>query len=189
MGGSGGGGSGADIGQLARHSCYVSIQPFYNGTTASRRLRRDVSNHRQVCHNCAFLPLAVGAKTAADLALVFAKEICGYTVYHRIQSNRNSRFTLATWQVFLANLVIRPRMSTAFAPRRTDRPSRVFRKHFDVAARSTTHAQRTSLRHFRKRMSRKPLLTPSFEPSSPGDCHSRPVLTTRRDARLRLRRN
>ena len=64
-----------------------------------------------------FLPLEKEKKTAADLAVTFAREVWKY---HRlptdIVSDRDSRFTHETWQEFLQLSGIRPRMSTAFHP-------------------------------------------------------------------------
>src|SRR5258708_14786476 len=62
-----------------------------------------------------FIPLLRVAKTAADLARIFAKEIWRLHGLPRdIVSDRNSRFTSATWKEFLNVTGIRPRMSTAF---------------------------------------------------------------------------
>ena len=61
-----------------------------------------------------FIPLAVREKTAADLAWVFAKEVWRlHGMPADIVSDRDTRFTSATWKVFLGILGIRPRMSTA----------------------------------------------------------------------------
>ena len=64
-----------------------------------------------------FLPLRKEGKTAADLAVVFAREIWRH---HRlptdIVSDRDSQFTSEVWQEFLRLSGIRPRMSTAFHP-------------------------------------------------------------------------
>jgi len=64
-----------------------------------------------------FLPLVKEKKTAADLAVIFAREVWKY---HRlptdIVSDRDSRFTSETWQEFLGLSGILPRMSTAFHP-------------------------------------------------------------------------
>ena len=73
-----------------------------------------------------FIPLAVGGKTAADLARIFAKEIWRlHGLPADIVSDRDSRFTSATWKVFLAILGIRPRMSTAFHPETDGQTERV----------------------------------------------------------------
>jgi len=64
-----------------------------------------------------FLPLKKEKKTAADLAVIFAREIWkhhGLPV--DIVSDRDSRFTSETWKEFLQLSGIRPRMSTAFHP-------------------------------------------------------------------------
>jgi len=62
-----------------------------------------------------FLPLRKGGKTAADLAVIFAREIWKYhSLPTDIVSDRDSRFTSETWKEFLRLLGIRPRMSTAF---------------------------------------------------------------------------
>ena len=64
-----------------------------------------------------FIPLVVGSKTAAHLAKVFAREIWRlHGLPQDIISDRDSRFTSAIWQVFIAILGIWPRMSTAFHP-------------------------------------------------------------------------
>jgi len=64
-----------------------------------------------------FLPLRKEGKTAADLAVVFAREIWRH---HRlptdIVSDRDSQFTSEVWQEFLRLSGIRPRMSTPFHP-------------------------------------------------------------------------
>jgi len=64
-----------------------------------------------------FLPLEKEKKTAADLAVIFAREVWkhhGLTA--DIVSDRDLRFTSETWQEFLRLSGIRPRMSTAFHP-------------------------------------------------------------------------
>jgi len=62
-----------------------------------------------------FIPLR--EKTAADLAIIFAREIWKH---HRlptdIVSDRDSWFTSEVWQEFLRLSGIQPRMSTAFHP-------------------------------------------------------------------------
>jgi len=64
-----------------------------------------------------FLPLKKEKKTAADLAVVFAKEIWRHHgLPTDIVSDRDSRFTSETWREFLQSSGIRPRMSTAFHP-------------------------------------------------------------------------
>ena len=64
-----------------------------------------------------FLPLEKKKKTAADLAVTFAREIWKYHgLPTDIVSDRDSRFTSETWQEFLRLSGIRPRMSTAFHP-------------------------------------------------------------------------
>jgi len=62
-----------------------------------------------------FLPLK--ERTAADLAKIFAREICRHHgTPMDIVSDRDSRFTSEVWKEFLGLLKIRPRMSTAFHP-------------------------------------------------------------------------
>jgi len=62
-----------------------------------------------------FIPLR--EKTAADLAIIFAREIWRHHgLPTDIVSDRDSRFTSEVWQEFLRLLGIRPRMSTAFHP-------------------------------------------------------------------------
>jgi len=62
-----------------------------------------------------FLPLRMEGKTAADLAVIFAREIWKYHgLPTDIVSDRDSRFTSETWKEFLRLSGIRPRMSTAF---------------------------------------------------------------------------
>jgi len=64
-----------------------------------------------------FLPLRKEGKTAADLAVIFAREIWKYHgLPTDIVSDRDSRFTSDTWKEFLRLSGIRPRMSTAFHP-------------------------------------------------------------------------
>ena len=64
-----------------------------------------------------FLPLEKEKKTAADLAVVFAKEVWKHHgLPTDIVSDRDSRFTSETWREFLRSSGIRPRMSTAFHP-------------------------------------------------------------------------
>jgi len=64
-----------------------------------------------------FLPLGKAKKTAADLAVIFAREVWKH---HRLPSDiisdRDSRFTSKMWQEFLRLYSIRPRMLTAFHP-------------------------------------------------------------------------
>ena len=60
-----------------------------------------------------FIPLR--EKTAADLAIIFAREVWKYHgLPTDIVSDRDSCFTLETWKEILRLLGIRPRMSTAF---------------------------------------------------------------------------
>jgi len=62
-----------------------------------------------------FVPLK--EKTAADLAVIFAREIWKHHgIPTGIVSDRDSRFTSDTWKEFLCLLGIPPRMSTAFHP-------------------------------------------------------------------------
>jgi len=62
-----------------------------------------------------FIPLR--EKTAADLAVIFAKEIWKHHgLPMDIVSDRDSRFTSEVWKEFLHLSGIRPRMSTAFHP-------------------------------------------------------------------------
>ena len=73
-----------------------------------------VDSYTKIAH---FVPLATGAKTAADLARLFAREVWRLHGLPRDNiSDRDTRFTSATWQVLLAVLGIKPRMSTAFYP-------------------------------------------------------------------------
>jgi len=64
-----------------------------------------------------FLPLEKEKKTAADLAVTFAREVWKH---HGLPTDivwdRDSRFTSETWQEFLRLSGICPRMSTAFHP-------------------------------------------------------------------------
>jgi len=72
-----------------------------------------------------FLPLRKEGKTAADLAVIFAREVWKYHgLPTDIVSDRDSRFTSETWKEFLQLLGIRSRKSTAFHPQtdgQTDR--------------------------------------------------------------------
>jgi len=64
-----------------------------------------------------FLPLKKDGKTAADLAVIFAREIWRHHgLPTDIVSDRDSRFTSEVWREFLQLSGIRPRMSTAFHP-------------------------------------------------------------------------
>ena len=64
-----------------------------------------------------FLPLKMETRTAADLAVFFAREVLKYHgLPSDIVSDRDSRFTSETWQEFLRLSGIRPRMSMAFHP-------------------------------------------------------------------------
>ena len=68
-----------------------------------------------------FIPLEKERKTAADLAVIFAREIWKHHgLPADIVSDRYSRFTSEAWKEFLRLSEIRPRMSTAFHPQ-TDR--------------------------------------------------------------------
>ena len=76
-----------------------------------------------------FIPLQENAKTAADLARIFAKEIWKLHGLPRvIVSDRDSRFTSTTWKELLNVIGIRPRMSTCFHPQtdgQTERTNQV----------------------------------------------------------------
>ena len=73
-----------------------------------------------------FIPLQENAKTAADLARIFAKEIWKLHGLPRdIVSDRDSRFTSTTWKEFLNVMGIRPRMSTSFHPQTDGQTERV----------------------------------------------------------------
>jgi len=62
-----------------------------------------------------FLPLQKEGKTAADLALTFAREIWKFHgLPTDIVSDRDSRFTSDIWKEFLRLSGIQPQMSTAF---------------------------------------------------------------------------
>ena len=64
-----------------------------------------------------FLPLRKEGKAAANLAVIFAREIWKYHgLPTDIVSDHDSRFTSETWKEFLRLLGIQPRMSTAFHP-------------------------------------------------------------------------
>jgi len=64
-----------------------------------------------------FVPLRKEGKTAADLAIMFAREVWKYHgLPTDIVSDRNSRFTSETWKEFLRLMEIWPRMSMAFHP-------------------------------------------------------------------------
>jgi transposase InsO family protein len=72
------------------------------------------------------IPLPVNHKKAEDLARIFAREIWRLHGLPRdIVSDRDSRFTSDVWQVFLATLGIKPRMSTAFHPQTDGQTERV----------------------------------------------------------------
>jgi len=64
-----------------------------------------------------FLPLEKEGKTAADLAVIFAREIWKYHgLPTNIVSDCDSRFISETWKEFLRLSGIRPRISTGFHP-------------------------------------------------------------------------
>jgi len=64
-----------------------------------------------------FLPLRKDGKVAADLAIIFAKEVWKHQgLPTDIVSDRDSRFTSEIWKKFLRLSGIRSRMSTAFHP-------------------------------------------------------------------------
>ena len=64
-----------------------------------------------------FLPLKKEEKGAANLAVIFAREVWKYHgLPADIVLDRDSRFTSETWKEFLRLLGIRPRMSTASHP-------------------------------------------------------------------------
>jgi len=64
-----------------------------------------------------FLPLKKEKKTAADLAVIFAREVWKHHgLPSDVVSDRHPRFTSETWQEFLRLSGICPRMSTAFHP-------------------------------------------------------------------------
>jgi len=72
----------------------------------------DIDRFTKMAH---FVPLKV--KTAADLAVIFAREIWRHHgIPTDIVSDCDSWFTSETWKQFLGLLGIRPRMSTAFHP-------------------------------------------------------------------------
>jgi len=61
------------------------------------------------------LPLPQNGKTAADLAVIFAREVWKFHgIPTDIVSDRDSHFTSEAWQELLKMLGIRPRMLTAF---------------------------------------------------------------------------
>lgn len=71
-----------------------------------------VDRYTKMAH---FVPLKTGAKKAADLARIFAREVWRiHGLPTDIVSDRDPRFTSSTWQTFIAILGVRPRMSTAF---------------------------------------------------------------------------
>jgi len=76
-----------------------------------------------------FLPLRMEGKTAAELAVIFAREIWKYHgLPTDIVSDRDSRFTSETWKEFLWLLVIRPHMLTAFHPQTDGQMERLNQK-------------------------------------------------------------
>ena len=87
----------------------------YNG------LWRVIDRFTKMVH---FIPLSSEAKTAEDLARIFAREMWRlHGLLRDIISDRDSRFTSATWQVFLVTLGIKPRMSTSFHPQKMGKPN------------------------------------------------------------------
>jgi len=64
-----------------------------------------------------FLPLEKEGKTAADLAVIFTREIWKHHgLPTDIVSDRDSRFTSEVWKEFLQLSGIQSRMSTVFHP-------------------------------------------------------------------------
>jgi len=85
-----------------------------------------------------FLPLRIEGKTAADLAVVFAKEVWKYHgLPADIVSDRDSRFTSEVWKEFLQLLGIRPWMSTEFHPQ-TDRQTERLNQTIEAYLRAFT---------------------------------------------------
>jgi len=73
-----------------------------------------------------FLPLKKERKSAADLAVIFAREIWKHHgLPADIVSDRDSRFTSETWKEFRGESGIRPRMSTAFHPQTDGQTERI----------------------------------------------------------------
>jgi len=78
------------------------------------QLRVVIDRFTKMAH---FLPLRKKEKTAADLAVIFARDIWKYHgLPTDIMSDHDFRFTSETWKEFLRLLGIRPRMSTLFHP-------------------------------------------------------------------------
>ena len=99
---------------------FITDLPMSNGCN---ELRVVIDRFTKMAH---FIPLASEAKTAEDLARIFAREIWRlYGLPRDIISDRDSRFTSATWQVFLATLGIKPRMSTSFHPQTDGQTERI----------------------------------------------------------------
>jgi len=64
-----------------------------------------------------YIPLRKDGKTAADLAITFAREVWKHHgLPTDIVSDRDSRFTSEIWWEFLWHSEIRPQMSTVFHP-------------------------------------------------------------------------
>jgi len=83
-----------------------------------------------------FLALRKEGKTAADLAVVFTREIWKFHgLPTDIMSDRDSRFTSEVWEGFLRLSGIRPRMSTAFHPQtdgQTERLNQMIKAYLRV---------------------------------------------------------
>ena len=117
---------------------FITKLPRSNGCT---ELWVVIDRFSKMAH---FIPLEEDKKTAEDLAHIFTQESWRLHGLPRdIVSNRDSRFTSNTWKDFLAVTGIRPRMSTAFHPRPTDKPkestrlSRHTSGHFSTRSRTT----------------------------------------------------
>jgi len=64
-----------------------------------------------------FLPLKQEGKTAADLVVIFAREVWRFHgLPTDIVKDRDSQFTFEVWKEFLQLSAIRPQMSTTFHP-------------------------------------------------------------------------
>jgi len=84
------------------------------------------------------LPLRKEGKMAADLVVIFAREVWRFHgTPTDIVSDRDSQFTSEVWKEFLAVLKTRPRMSTAFHPQ-TDGQTECINQMIEVYLRAFT---------------------------------------------------
>jgi len=119
------------LNKTARHQPYRLVSPLELPYVPWQSIAMDFVTELPVSEGCDqlcvvidhftkmahFLPLPQNGKTAADLAVIFAREVWKFhSIPTDIVLDRDSRFTWEAWQELLKILRIRPRMSTAFHP-------------------------------------------------------------------------